>query len=151
MNNKLLLEQFDRKLMKLALLSRLQPPGTGWIRGIRLALGMTLMQLGARMGITPQSVKEIEDREQKGTISLKVLNQFADVMDMKLVYGFIPRKKNLSQMIEDRALEIAKEIVLRTSNSMELEAQKNSAQRLDKAIRQRAFEIKEKMPRYLWD
>ena len=54
-------------------------------------------------------------------------------------------------MIEDRAKILAKEIVDRTSVSMELEDQKTSDNRLEKAIEEKAQELKTKMPRYLWD
>ncbi|EPG65030.1 putative toxin-antitoxin system, antitoxin component, Xre family [Leptospira wolffii] len=103
------------------------------------------------MGISPQSVREMDAREKAGTVSLKVLKQFGESMDMKLVYGLIPARKSLQQILEDRALEIATEIVMRTSVNMQLEGQKNSPQRLEKAIRTQAKEILEKRPKYLWD
>ena len=54
-------------------------------------------------------------------------------------------------MIEKRAIEIAKDIVMRTSNTMMLEEQENSKARIEKAIKNRAEEIRIKMPKYLWD
>ncbi|TGL52508.1 mobile mystery protein A [Leptospira wolffii] len=145
------MDQLDRKFSALQKVEKFSAPPSGWIYAIRTALGMTLKQLGTRMGISPQSVREMEAREKAGTVSLKVLKQFGESMDMKLVYGFIPARKSLQQMLEDRALEIATEIVMRTSVNMQLEGQKNSPQRLEKAIRTRAKEILEKRPKYLWD
>ena len=54
-------------------------------------------------------------------------------------------------MIEKRAKELAKEIVLRTHNTLTLEAQENSAERIEQAIAQKTAEIKYEMPKYLWD
>jgi hypothetical protein len=54
-------------------------------------------------------------------------------------------------MIEERAREIAKQIVQRTDKTMQLENQQNTKKRLENAIKNRAEEIKNKMPRYLWD
>ena len=54
-------------------------------------------------------------------------------------------------MIEQRAREIAKEIVLRTSVNMSLEDQKNSEIWLINAIKEKALEIQQEMPKYLWD
>jgi hypothetical protein len=54
-------------------------------------------------------------------------------------------------MIEKRAKELAKEIVLRTNNTMTLEDQQNSAERIEQAIAQKTAEIKYEMPKYLWD
>jgi predicted DNA-binding mobile mystery protein A len=148
---KLILEQTNRKILLLKKADTLVMPSTGWIFTIRTALGMSMRQLGSRMGITPQSVKEIEDRVKNNTISLKVLNQFAQAMDMKLIYGFIPKKGNLENLIEKRALEMAKEIVGRTSINMKLEDQENSPKRIKNAIMEKAAELKREMPNYLWD
>jgi len=148
---KLILEQVDRKIVQLKKIEDLTIPSSGWIYAIRQALGMSLRQLGEKMGITPQSVKEIEVREKNGTISLNVLRQFGKALDLKLVYGFIPGHASLEMIIEKRAEEIAREIVTRTSASMKLEDQENSAKRLRKAISEKTKEIKLEMPKYLWD
>jgi len=148
---KLILAQLELKLDKYKSLDATPAPSHGWIYSIRQALNMSLRQLGNRMGITAQSVHEIEERERSGTISLKGLRQAGAALDLKLVYGFIPEKKSLEEMIENRAFQLAKEIVMRTSVSMDLEDQKNSELRLIQAIEEKAAEIKSAMPRYLWD
>jgi predicted DNA-binding mobile mystery protein A len=148
---KLILEQIDRQLLQLKNIENLSIPSSGWIKAIRKSLGMSLRQLGNRMGITAQSVKEIEERELYGTISVKVLKQFGNALNMKLVYGFIPVESNLESMIDQRAMEIAREIVQRTSISMKLEDQENEPARIKHAISEKANDLKMKMPRYLWD
>ena len=148
---KLILEQIDRKILLLKKIEDLTIPASGWIYAIRMALGISLRQLGNKMGITPQSVKEMEVRELNGTISLNVLKQFGKALDLKLVYGYIPKHDSLEMIIEKRAGEIAREIVSRTSASMKLEDQENSPRRIRKAIEDKTNEIKLEMPRYLWD
>ena len=148
---KLILEQIDRKILQLKKIEDLTIPASGWIYAIRQALGMSLRQLGNKMGITPQSVKEIEVRERNGTISLNVLRQFGKSLDLKLVYGYIPKYDSLEMIIERRAEEIAREIVNRTSTSMKLEDQENNPKRIKKAIIDKTNEIKLEMPKYLWD
>jgi len=112
---------------------------------------MSLRQLGDRLHISPQSVKEIEEREANGTITLNSLRDAANAMDMKLVYGFVSKHESLEQMIEKRARELATEIVMRTHATMTLEDQQNSKERIEKAIAQKTAEIKFEMPKYLWD
>ena len=108
---KLILEQIDRKIIQLRKVEELSNPSSGWVKAIRQSLGMSLRQLGLRMGgITAQSVKEIEERESNDTLSIKVLKQFGNSLNMKFVYGFIPKNKNLEEIIEIRAKELAKEI-----------------------------------------
>jgi len=148
---KLILDQTDSKIKSFVTVKKVIIPSSGWVHAIRLSLGMSLKQLGRRMNITAQSVKEIEEREKAGTISINVLRQFGKSLNLKFIYGFIPEKESISEMVKQRALEIAKEIVLRTSVNMSLEDQKNSEKRLRKAIKEKTLEIQQEMPKYLWD
>ncbi|MFN8256348.1 MAG: mobile mystery protein A [Bacteroidales bacterium] len=151
LKDKLLIEQLDRKFEKLSRIEEVLIPTEGWVYSVRTALKMTLRQLGAKMGITAQSVKEIEMREKVGSISINTLKEVGNALEMKLVYGFIPRDKTLEMMIERRAYEIAEKIVMRTSATMVLEDQQNTKERITNAILDRAREIKNEMPKYLWD
>lgn len=148
---KLIIEQLDRKINKFNKLSDITIPPKGWIYSIRTAIKMSLRQLGKKMNITAQSVKEIEEREKYGTVSLNVLKQVGEALNMKFVYGYIPETKTLEKMIDDRAFKVAKEIVLRTSTTMRLEDQENLPGRINKAIKGKAHEIKEQLPKFLWD
>ncbi len=152
-NNKhhLLLEQTDKKIAAFASLKGIVVPSKGWINTFRTSLKMSLRQLGNRLKISPQSVKEIEEREVNGTITLNSLQEAANAMDLKLVYGFVSKHESLEKMIESRARELATEIVLRTNTSMVLEDQQNSKVRIDQAIAQKTAELKFEMPKYLWD
>ena len=152
MKTKLLIrEQLDNKIIKLSNLGNVVVPPQGWIYSIRQGINMSLRQLGQRMSITPQSVKEIEVREKNGTISIKVLMQTAAALNMRFVYGFIPAEKTLEGMIEKRAEELARSIVERASTQMGLEDQRNSPDRINNAIQEKAAELKNDMPKILWD
>lgn len=151
LNKSLALEQLDKKMKKLSSLSNIPLPPNGWVNLIRTTLNMSLKQLGKRLNITSQSVKEIEAREADKKITLEKLNEVAEALNLKFVYGFIPKDGSLEKMIEKRALEIAKRIVLKTSHSMALEDQQNEPSRIKKAINDRAQQIKNEIPKYLWD
>ncbi|MES2286493.1 MAG: mobile mystery protein A [Bacteroidota bacterium] len=148
---RLLIEQIDRKLEVFRPIGDIIVPKKGWINTVRAALKMSARQLGERLKITPQSVHEIEHRESNGTITLKTLKEAANALDMQLVYGFIAKEESIEKMIEKRAKEIASEIVLRTSNTMKLEDQENSQNRINKSIKNKTEEIIDTMPKYLWD
>lgn len=147
----LLIEQVDKKLSVFKSAENIMMPSKGWLNAVRTSLNMTLQQLGKRLQITAQSVKEIEMREATGNITINRLREAAQAMDMKLVYGLIPADGSIEKMIEKRAYVLAKEIVLRTSNSMKLEDQENSTERIEKAIQEKATEIKEELPKYIWE
>lgn len=152
-NNKqhLLLEQTDKKIVTFKNLKETVIPSKGWINTFRNSIKMSLRQLGNRLHISPQSAKEIEEREANGTITLNSLRDAANAMDMKLVYGFVSKHESLEQMIQKRAKELATEIVMRTHATMTLEDQQNSKERIEQAIEQKTAEIKFEMPKYLWD
>jgi predicted DNA-binding mobile mystery protein A len=145
------LQQLDSKMGAMAPLRKIAVPPTGWIKAIRTALGMSLLQLGSKLSITKQSAQDMERREKDGSITLKALRETAEVLDMHLVYGFVPKDGSLEELIDRKAKALARSIVLRTSNSMKLEDQENSQQRIDKAIEERAMAIKHEMPKTLWD
>lgn len=145
------IQQLNSKMLAFNSLKQIAPPPTGWIKAIRGAIGMSLLQLGKRLSITKQSVQEIEGREKDGSITIKGLREVANALDMQLIYGFVPKDESLEMMIERKAKELATKIVLRTSNTMKLEDQENTKQRIEKAIQERTIAIKNEMPKTLWD
>lgn len=145
------LQQLNNKMLRFASLKEEVVPSTGWIKAIRTSLGMSMQQLGNKLNISKQGVLDIERREKDGSISIKSLREVAHVMDMKLVYGFIPLDGTLDALIEKKAKELAKQIVMRTAHTMQLEDQANSNERIEAAIRERTAAIQNEMPKILWD
>jgi len=149
---KLMIEQLDKKLKSFQNASySIITPSNGWVYTIRKSLNMSLKQLAKRLKVTSQNINQLELREKNGAISLNKLRDAADAMEMKLVYTFVPKEGSLKKIIEKRAYDVAKEIVLRTSHSMSLEDQENLPERIQKAIKDKAEQIKNELPRYLWD
>jgi predicted DNA-binding mobile mystery protein A len=149
--NKLQFQQLNEKMLQLAGMKHVIIPPIGWIKAIRNGIGMSMEQLGKKLSITKQGVMDIEKREKEGAITIKSMQEIAKAIDMQFVYGFVPDAGSLDQMIEMRALEMATKIVQRTSNTMKLEDQENSKERIEKAIKERAAEIINKTPKILWD
>lgn len=150
-NQSLQIQQLNSKMQTIAAIKQIAPPPTGWIKAVRTALGMTLQQLGNKLSIKKQSLQEIEGREVDETITLKTLRDVAKGLDMELVYGLVPKDGTLDNLIERKAKELATQIVLRSSNTMKLEDQENSNQRIKKAIEERTILILNEMPKFLWD
>jgi predicted DNA-binding mobile mystery protein A len=145
------IQQLNTKMLAYASLQKVAPPPTGWIKAIRNAIGMSMLQLGNRLSITKQSVQDIERREKDGSITIKALREAARALDMQLIYGFVPNDGSLELLIERKAKELATQIVMRTNNTMKLEDQENTKQRIEKAIQERTTIIKTEMPKTLWD
>lgn len=142
--------QMDSKLKEFAVYTA-SPPSGGWIKAVRTALSMSLRQLGQKLGTTASSTNEMEQREADGSITIKKLRETAYAMDMKLVYGFVPNDGSLQALIDRKAMELAKEIVLRTNQNMRLEDQEIKEDRIQKAIEERAEKLKNETPKLLWE
>lgn len=149
--HKLQIEQLEARIKLFAPTRQLPNPPTGWVKAIRLSLGMSLQQLANKLSMTKQSVQELETREQEEAITLKSLREAARALDMELVYGFVPKDGSLDLLIENKARKLAEKIVSRTSNTMKLEDQQNTKERIKKAVAERTFLIKQEMPKSLWD
>lgn len=144
------LEQLNKKLKTFKKVSLLTPP-SGWIFSVRSSLGMSLAQLGKKMGVSAQSIREMEQREKQGSVSLKNLDDLAKAFGLRLTYGFYFPDKDLKKIIDDRAYKVAEQIVARTHKTMQLENQANSKARLKRAVKERAEEIVNKNIKRLWD
>ena len=146
-----LLDDIQAKLNPFSVLKSEVKPENGWVSTIRISIRMSLRQLGERLHITPQGVRDLEKREKEGSITINSLKQVGRVLDMDLVYGFISRHNSLEDMIEERAREIAEEFALRTWQNMQLDNTRQSENDVKKAIKQKTYEISSKMPSNLWD
>ena len=148
---RLQIEQLESRINLFLPTRKLPNPPTGWVKAIRLALGMSLQQLANKLGITKQSVQEIETREVEGAITLKSLRDAARALDMDLVYGFVPKEGTLDRYIEKKAYDLAKKIVSQTSHAMKLEDHQNTDERIKKALEERTLKIIQELPKTLWD
>ncbi len=138
-------------MLSIRLLHNMAAPAAGWVNAVRLAIGMSMRQLGNKLSITRQSVLDIERREKSGSITLKVLKDVANALDMEFVYGFVPKGGTMDALIKSKAREKATEIVMRASNTMKLENQENSRKRIEKAIKERTEKLIHEMPKILWE
>ena len=151
MNNRTLqMQQLEDKMKELGAI-QLAVPLSGWVKATRNALGISLIQMGNKLKITKQSAHSLELREKQKSITLKSLEDAAKALDMKLVYGFVPMDGSLEKLIEKKAQTLATEIVQRIAGSMVLDDKKNSDKRLQKAIQEKSIELRNTMPKALWD
>jgi predicted DNA-binding mobile mystery protein A len=101
--------------------------------------------------MTKQGVKNMEKRESQEAISIKSLKEIANALDMQFVYGFVPKQGTIENLVNYKASELAKKIVLRTNTTMKLENQGNSDAQIENAIKELASEIKREMRKSLWE
>jgi predicted DNA-binding mobile mystery protein A len=125
MNSKfrqLRLSQLDRSLQDM----RTPPPrpGSGWIASIREALGLTLGQIGKRIGSSRQAVQQLEKAEATDRITLGALRRAAEAMGCELVYALVPKSGTFAELAERPVRDSAARDVKRVMHTMMLEDQK---------------------------
>lgn len=124
-------------------------PDQGWIRTIREALGMSLRQLGERAGMTKASVAQMEQREAEGTITLASMQKLAEALGADFEYVVMPRH-SIDEMLRRRAELVARRLAKEVSDSMTLEDQGTSAERLEELVRYHTTRLLEQGG-VLWD
>lgn len=125
-------------------------PRGGWVRAIREALGMTQVQLAARLGIARQSLDDLERAEASGKITLESLRKLADALDCKVVYAVVPNAGSLEAQRRRRALALADALRKSPEHSMKLEAQGISEREAERHRKMLAEALLRGSPRKLW-
>ncbi|MGK0442636.1 MAG: putative DNA-binding mobile mystery protein A [Pseudohongiellaceae bacterium] len=124
-------------------------PPEGWIRTVRVALGMSGPQLAKRLGVTKARISKVEKDEPIGGVTLRTMHAMAEALDCRFVYAIVP-KKGIESIIKDQAIIKAKARVKAASTHMALEAQSLDKQTLDSEIERIASEIMSKIPSDFW-
>ena len=120
---KLARQRLDQRLQRVRdAAAQFSPPPAGWLRAVREALGMSLQDLGDRLGMTRTSAMRLEQSEKRGTIQLDSLRRMADALDCDVVYGLVPRR-GLEATYADQQLVSARNLNRTIARHMELEAQ----------------------------
>jgi predicted DNA-binding mobile mystery protein A len=107
-------------------------------------------QLAERIGITPQSLSEIERSEAIGSVSIKTMRRVAEAMDCEFVYALVPRT-SLDEMVRRQAGALAKDRLSRASHSMALEGQALDAGENQSILSRMTDQIADESPQSLWD
>lgn len=148
--SELKLKQVDELLQPWRRLARAQVPRGGWVRAIREALGMSAAQLAARLHVTRQTVRDLEQSEATGKITLESLNRLAAALGCRVTYTLVPEQP-LDETRRERARKIADSLVKPVSHSMKLEAQSVSKREEERQKEQIVRRLLEGDPRKLWD
>ena len=148
---KLLIEQLDQKLAHFKDAGMVLVPQKGWVHTISTTLNMTRDQLGTKLDLTKGAIQKIEEREATGQITINKLKDVGNALNMKFIYGFIPKDGTIESLINLKAEKMARKIVLRTNQNMKLEDQGICEDKIEHSINDLANEIKREMRKSLWD
>ncbi len=144
---KLITRQVSRKLEGVRELAPLARGITSWIDYVRSGLGMSIVQLARRAGVSQAAMSSSIKLEKEGRITVHKLREIAEAMECDLIYEFVPRKK-LEDIIQDQAEQKTKKLMDQTETHMALEDQSVT---LDKKERLKELSEERIFSRYLWD
>jgi predicted DNA-binding mobile mystery protein A len=117
------LRQLERSLQPFLAAQNVPRPSKGWIRAIRQASGVTLLDLAKRMKRSLSLAAQFERSETDYRITLNSLAQVADALGCDLVYALVPKHGTLHDLAERRASEEVSPDVLAVEHTMALENQ----------------------------
>jgi predicted DNA-binding mobile mystery protein A len=148
------LQHQQRQILDQRLLSQTWKPRPkiGWLKSVRNALGISTRQLAELMKVSPNSVSQLETSEVKQTATLKNLVKAAAAMDCDLIYWLQPKspRNSFDEILEQKALSLARKISKGVAHSMSLEEQKVTNQVTENQIKTLAQELKRELDPRLW-
>lgn len=96
---------------------------------------MSSKALGARLGVTAQGARKLEEAEANGTITLNTLSRLAHGLDCEVHYTFVPRTSLMEQVLR-RTHEVAGIPMLPTLKVTEVLADAQTLAALSTALAQ---------------
>lgn len=105
---------------------------------------MNARQLAERVGVEQSSITRLEERETSGNVTLERLARAANAMHCKLIYAIVPQDgyNDLEAIINERAKDVAVQLVRQTEHSMRLEKQGADEDELTREIDNLANQLK---------
>lgn len=128
----------------------MEPPGDGWIKTLRMALGISATQLARRLGVTKQAVANIERNERAGTLSLTTYRKVAEALGCQLKVVLVP-KKPLETLMKEQARQVATHLIRQTSHQMNLESQATTPAFQEAQIEEMTQELIRSHSKKIWE
>lgn len=125
-------------------------PGEGWVKEIRNALGMSMSDLGKRLGVIPARISRIEKDEISGKVTLETMSKVAEAMNCEFVYLLIPKNGSLEATVQHQAIQVAGKILGPVDTNMKLENQGTSSSSKKELLNSVAQDILTNHDRKLW-
>ena len=135
----------DKKTSDLKSAKNIVPQSSGWIKTVREAIGMTVSQLAARLGVTQPRITKMESNEDN--LKLSTMKKAAEAMNCEFVYYFKPRT-TFENLVEEQAQKKAAEVLKTVNVNMALENQEIAE---DEAVKDFASDLINTKIKQIWD
>ena len=142
-------EDLDHSLNSFKESMRSLPPDGGWVRSVRLALGMSAEQLARRVGVSRATIATLERSEARGRITLASLDRLARGLGCRVTYALVPDvSPSLSGLRRARARKLAHSLLAGASGS---DAAGLDADHRRRRLERLTDELLAGSPRKLWE
>ena len=135
----------DKKIFDLKSAKNIVPQSSGWIKTVREAIGMTVSQLAARLGVTQPRITKMESNEDN--LKLSTMKKAAEAMNCEFVYYFKPRT-TFQNLVDEQAQKKAVEVLKTVNENMALENQEIAE---DEAVKDFASDLINTKIKQIWD
>ena len=135
----------DKKTSDLKSAKNIVLQSSGWIKTVREAIGMTVSQLAARLGVTQPRITKMESNEDN--LKLSTMKKAAEAMNCEFVYYFKPRT-TFQNLVEEQAQKKAAEVLKTVNVNMALENQEIAE---DEAVKDFASDLINTKIKQIWD
>ena len=135
----------DKKTSDLKSAKNIVPQTSGWIKTVREAIGMTVSQLAARLGVTQPRITKMESNEDN--LKLSTMKKAAEAMNCEFVYYFKP-KTTFQNLVDEQAQKKAAEVLKTVNVNMALENQEIAE---DEAVKDFASDLINTKIKQIWD
>lgn len=135
----------DKRTSDLKSAKNIVPQSSGWIKTVREAIGMTVSQLAARLGVTQPRITKMESNEDN--LKLSTMKKAAEAMNCEFVYYFKP-KTTFQNLVDEQAQKKAAEVLKTVNVNMALENQEIAE---DEAVKDFASDLINTKIKQIWD
>ena len=135
----------DKKTFDLKSAKNIVPQPSGWIKTVREAIGMTVSQLAARLGVTQPRITKMESNEDN--LKLSTMKKAAEAMNCEFVYYFKPRT-TFQNLVDEQAQKKAAEVLKTVNVNMALENQEIAE---DEVVKDFASDLINTKIKQIWD
>ena len=135
----------DKKTSDLKSAKNIVPQPSSWIKTVREAIGMTVSQLAARLGVTQPRITKMESNEDN--LKLSTMKKAAEAMNCEFVYYFKPRT-TFQNLVDEQAQKKAAEVLKTVNVNMALENQEIAE---DEAVKDFASDLINTKIKQIWD
>jgi len=118
------------------------------VKTLREVFGMTQQQLGRKIHSTGRIIRKIESQEIHP--NLETLRKIASALESDLKIFMVP-KKPVTDILDEKSLQKAKQIVGLTQGSSAMELQAPSPEAIDQQIKQTQEKIFSEQRQLLWN